>query len=623
MKRLLRISLFALCLSGLGNLHLYAQQYSKSLSTDSIAEEAANKTAIQLVNEANSNAVSNPVKSMRLATEALDKSIKKGDKAAEYQSYNTLGTLYFNIGNYTKAAEYFKLASDGFASIGDTKNKAFADKYLAEANSKKAALLTATDVTTKNSAVRKNYSKGKSEGYLKYRAKAPDAKPEEKIDIYSELGNACLDRNDTTAAVAYWQQAGSYTLQTDNNSLIQKSEEVGTAFNSTKNYTANIVFQNSVLNEGILRGEPKIVGQASYNLGTTYIEAQKPKDAIPFLMQSIEIASKNGDLVQKQKSIKELSKAYESAGQYDKALKVIKDYVKNLDSIKNVNQRSAEENLALNEEFLKQEKRIQSLIVTQNKKEADIKRQRVFLWGLAGILCVFAVLTYSLFRNIRQKQKANMKIKLQSLRTQMNPHFIFNSLNSVNNFISKNDERSANKYLADFSKLMRTVLKNSDQDFVSLETEIQTLRIYLDLEHFRFGEKFDYTLEVENEIDPQHVEIPPMLIQPYIENAIWHGLRYKEEKGLLTIRFFTEDEKLYCTVQDNGIGRKKSAELKTNNQKNYQSTGIKNTRERIELLNKLHGTQLDISIFDTESGGQSTGTMVKISLPYILQTEPA
>jgi LytS/YehU family sensor histidine kinase len=205
----------------------------------------------------------------------------------------------------------------------------------------------------------------------------------------------------------------------------------------------------------------------------------------------------------------------------------------------------------------------------------------------------------------------------------MNPHFIFNSLNSVNNFIAKNDERSANKYLSDFSKLMRAVLKNSDMNFIPLETEISTLELYLGLEHFRFNDKFDFRLEVSDDIDKNRLMVPPMLVQPYIENAIWHGLRYKEDKGLLNVRFFLEKGQLVCTVHDNGIGRKKSAELKTEHQKGYQSTGIRNTKERIEILNRLHKTALDIKISDLEMNGEPTGTLVRITLPYVLTNENA
>jgi LytS/YehU family sensor histidine kinase len=376
-----------------------------------------------------------------------------------------------------------------------------------------------------------------------------------------------------------------------------------------------------VREEGLKRGSPEIVANAAHNLGFTYVQAHQPERAIPFLTESISVSLKEGDVVQKQKSVKELARAYEEMGQYDKALSVIKEYINTMDSLVALQGAQSSANLELNEEFLRQEGRIQKLIASQKEKENDIKRQRYILWGLSLALLLFAGLIYMLIRNIRQKQRANMQIKLQSLRAQMNPHFIFNSLNSVNNFISKNDERSANKYLSDFSRLMRTVLSNSDQDFVSLETEVDTMRIYLELEHFRFGEKFDYQLEIADDIDPEIIRVPPMLIQPYIENAIWHGLRYKEDKGILNVRIFTENNLLYCTVKDNGIGRKKSAELKTNHQKTYQSTGIKNTKERIDLLNKMHGTRLSVSILDLEENGNAAGTLVKISVPYILQNE--
>lgn len=596
---------------------VWSQSYKSGYSTDTVSKaELSGKTAAELISEAKTNAANNPLKSIQQTSAALEKSIASGDKRSQYHSYSMLGSLYYNVGNYLAAVQYFQLASSGFAEIKDTKSKAFCDNYLTISRKKLAEIKTSEKIS------KKSHSKSKVEtpGYEKAYKDEKTALPE-KIDLLTELSSYYLDKKDTTAAVDYLNKAASATLKASDQIVWTNSSFIGQAYNQTGRFADNIRFQNEIIEEGKKRSASKIVGIASHNLGSTYVEAQNPQKAVPYLMQSISIADQEKNIDQRQLSVKELAKAYEKMGRYDKALEVIKTYLSTFDSLQSVQDKNLEANAALNKEFMKQEARIQKLIISQKQKEADIQRQQNIMWGLAAVLGLFGLLTWLLVRNIRQKQKANMQIKLQSLRAQMNPHFIFNSLNSVNNFISKNDERSANKYLSDFSKLMRTVLKNSDQDFVSLETEIQTLKIYLDLEHFRFGEKFDYTLEAADDIDAEHVQVPPMLIQPYIENAIWHGLRYKEEKGLLEVKFYTENEQLFCTIKDNGIGRKQSAALKTSHQKTYQSTGIKNTKSRIDILNKLHGTKLQISIFDLEENGKAAGTLARISVPHIMQLE--
>ena len=168
---------------------------------------------------------------------------------------------------------------------------------------------------------------------------------------------------------------------------------------------------------------------------------------------------------------------------------------------------------------------------------------------------------------MRQRRLANQLIALRSLRAQMNPHFIFNALNSVNLYIAQKDERTANKYLTDFSRLMRLVLEQSQKDFIPLQQELEMIKLYINLEHDRFKDKFEYELNIDGELDEDSLQIPPMLIQPYIENAIWHGLRYKEDKGLLKIQYKLEGENILVRIEDNGIGRKKSREIKTKNQR--------------------------------------------------------
>jgi LytS/YehU family sensor histidine kinase len=218
-----------------------------------------------------------------------------------------------------------------------------------------------------------------------------------------------------------------------------------------------------------------------------------------------------------------------------------------------------------------------------------------------------------MYRNINQQRYANNLLALKSLRSQMNPHFIFNALNSVNTFIATSDERAANKYLTDFSLLMRSVLENSEEDFIPLEKEIELLELYVQLEHFRFQDKFDYNIEVDPEIDIKQYMIPPMLLQPYVENAVWHGLRYRPDKGQLTIHFSkTYADIIEITISDNGIGREKSKALKTLNQKKQKSQGMSNIKKRITILNTMYKDKVDVFISDLT--GEEEGTQVKLVL---------
>ena len=196
----------------------------------------------------------------------------------------------------------------------------------------------------------------------------------------------------------------------------------------------------------------------------------------------------------------------------------------------------------------------------------------------------------------------------------MNPHFIFNALNSVNNFIAKNDEKAANKFLADFSRLMRKVLDHSQKDFISFDEEIELNELYLRLEHFRFRDKFDYSFKNDLAEKGLDLEVPPMLIQPFIENAVWHGLRYKEGKGQLDVRISAENGIHTVTIQDNGIGRSKSQALKTVNQKIYKSTGLENIERRVALINQLYQKNYAIEVTDLDPGAEETGTLVKIRI---------
>jgi ligand-binding sensor domain-containing protein len=230
---------------------------------------------------------------------------------------------------------------------------------------------------------------------------------------------------------------------------------------------------------------------------------------------------------------------------------------------------------------------------------------------------VVAAIVFLFIRQIRlvEKQKQD-KLRLESLRGQMNPHFIFNSLNSINYFISNNDKISANRYIADFSRLIRAFLNNLSNDYVPLEKELESLEDYLKLEHLRFRNKFDYILLTDKIADKEDIEVFPGMVQPFIENAIWHGVRSLENrKGFIRIEFVPVNEsKIQCIIEDDGIGRKQ-AKLSQNKLPGKKSLGIVIVKERLRIVSKIMNTDYRLSISDAKSNVTDSGTVVIIDLP--------
>jgi ligand-binding sensor domain-containing protein len=220
---------------------------------------------------------------------------------------------------------------------------------------------------------------------------------------------------------------------------------------------------------------------------------------------------------------------------------------------------------------------------------------------------------------IRASQKQD-QMRLHALRGQMNPHFIFNSLNSINYFISNNDKMSANRYIADFSRIIRSILSNMETDYIPFEEELASIKDYLDIEHLRFGDKFDFKIDTGKEVSEiQNFEVFPGLVQPFIENAIWHGVRALERrKGLIHITFFSPSYGLLkCVIEDDGIGRKKSNELRSQNMlhKYHQSKGIGIVMERLQLVTKQRKFQYSVDLTDLYPNKTETGTRVVIDIP--------
>ena len=207
--------------------------------------------------------------------------------------------------------------------------------------------------------------------------------------------------------------------------------------------------------------------------------------------------------------------------------------------------------------------------------------------------------------------------EMTALRAQMNPHFIFNCLNSIKLYTLENDSQTASEYLTIFSQLIRLVLENSRSEKVSLQKELETLRLYIELEAMRFKDKVKYQINISPEIDQQYIDIPPLLLQPYVENAIWHGLMHKKEGGNICINVSLPSEQcLQIEITDDGVGRELAAEYKSKSATRQKSFGLKMTSERIDIINQVYHIKADVMIVDLKDGmNNACGTKVIIKIP--------
>ena len=467
-------------------------------------------------------------------------------------------------------------------------------------------------------------------------------------DINSKLGDVSAAEGKIVDANTKFKRSIDLASKENLVRSLEEKDKVANYFNQTQQFDKEINLRKQTLDESkslndsiysnrdSIRKDDTIVDNISktinpqsinYKIGRAYIEKEDYNKAIPFLESSVKDADNKNDLVVKKDATRKLSEAYADVGDYDKALKNYREYVTLVDTLykrkeqeisqaQRVGKKMAENNnriASLERDKVLSDNLINLAVKDQELIEERNRNQQVLIYSLSGGIVLMFLLAYLLFRNNKQQRLANNLLALKSMRSQMNPHFIFNALNSVNSFIAVNDERNANRYLSEFSVLMRSVLENSDEDFIPFTKEIELLELYVKLEHNRFKEKFDYTIHIDESIALEEFSIPPMLLQPYIENAIWHGLRYKEEKGLLKIDVKSIDkESISVVIQDNGVGRKKSKALKTKNQLKQKSKGMSTIQKRINILNDMYQGTIDVQVSDAFKDG--SGTKVELIL---------
>lgn len=257
----------------------------------------------------------------------------------------------------------------------------------------------------------------------------------------------------------------------------------------------------------------------------------------------------------------------------------------------------------------------------ENNEQIALNKHRVRnLWAISGVSLLFASLIFLLLLQLQQKKR--LQARMEALRAQINPHFMSNSLNAIEHLVNMNEREAASKYLIHFSRLTRKILSSSRESSTTLQDELQTLKHFLALEQLRFRDKLTYKIEVDPALETDRIEVPALILQPYIENAILHGIKPKPAPGCLLIKVSREDKYLVCTVQDDGIGREKARAIKASSVFKVQhvSQGMKITEERLQTMGKVKGSNIDIIDLYNDQGA-ATGTKVVIKFPFKLRKQ--
>ncbi|WP_263001030.1 histidine kinase [Chryseobacterium edaphi] len=548
-------------------------------------------------------------------TSKLKKAVDTKNESAEADSYYNIGETFYNNGNFPKSEEYFIKSKNIYEKLNDKQNLEKVTRKLAQSQENQNKLKEA--VSNYETASNVNYSKKSKALNSNDASRLSSPSVSQKAEaIQNNINISEKENNKEDLAASYSQMAD---VNIENKNIPKAEENLNNAYRiskdqapqqalainqkltdfyvENKNFDKAIEAKKLVLKEDFVKDNSQKKVEQIQELAEIYIKKNDPKEAIILLKKAYDIALNKGHTLEAQKSVKKLDSLYSISENTAASVNLYRDFLGKLPDLV-----SKDRSLVDNKILEDTEQRISQLEKEKKLKDELIRKKNIFNYSLIGALLILSVLIFFIFRTLNKVQIKNKKIALQSLRREMNPHFIFNSLNSVNQFISTNNELEANQYLTKFSKLMRGVMENSAEDFIPFQQELDLLQNYLALEKTRFADKFDYEIFVDENLNQQNLLIPGMLVQPFLENAIWHGLRYRTEKGFLKLSFKKENQYLKITIEDNGIGIEESKKQKTIHQKNREGRGMKNTLERIRLLNDLYKKNIFCAIKDSENG---------------------
>lgn len=551
----------------------------------------------------------------------VEQTLSKSNPESTADKYVELANELDKKGDYAKAEDYLKRALPIYQKQKNKDKIASTTRSIAQMQEKQNKVDDAIKnyQSASEESVNVGYSRVNSNDASRLQNKNPriqadyldsnikilekEGKKEEAAEVYKQKAVVDLKSENKEMAIENYEKAIAVSKDKPEEVLKIKSE-ISKVYASENNLDKAIEITKNTISEAEKIGSVSQQIEQQQTLADLYFKNENQDDAIVLLEETYNLALKNGRTFDAKKAMLALSDFYRKKGNQAKAIELYDQFLNDFDRMI-----QADSSLVDAKIFQVTEEKIKQLEKERALKDELITKKNKFNYVLIGSVILMLILLGWIAKALFSIKTKNKKIALQSLRREMNPHFIFNSLNSVNQFIAQNNELEANKYLTSYSNLMRNMMETSNKDFITLANELEQIKKYLDLEHLRFQDKFEYEITIDEKLDADAILVPNMLIQPHLENAIWHGLRYREKKGKLKVTFAEDNQLIKVLIEDDGIGVEKSKELKTQNQKVHESRGLNNVEERINLLNDLYHQQISYAI---SSGAEGNGTLVTL-----------
>ncbi len=577
--------------------------------------------------------------------EALDIASRRNLISQEATIYNTIGKRHRNRSQYGEALKYhhraLKLAqnidhtlllADVYNQIGvvyrRTDDNAMAlDMHFKALKLAEEVLDTFNISVSINSIGNVNFNLGRYHTAIEYFLRSLELSQTMNNTLglainYHNLGECLLKLDQPDSALVYFLKSLEYNTQIG--SRVGQSicfNSIGASYIAKNELELAQDYLERSLQINRKLGDLLQVSISLGKVGEVNLLMGNHAQAKKFLEESHALAAQIGTRFQAEESARLLSSLHEQTNEFRKSLNYYKLSTVYKDSI--LNEKNMH-HLTTMEAMLDTE--AQRDKINQLNQEAQIQksvmsRQRLMLTIFIITLVILLVVATMLVLQHRLRNKYNnLKNQHKLLRSQMNPHFIFNALSAIQVYVLEHDIEKSTKFLTDFAKLMRQVLKLSHYDYISLKNESEILGYYLELQQLRFMTPFGYNLHIDASIDPNAVLVPPMITQPFVENAVEHGIKDLQENGFLDIRFKRVNTQMIIEVEDNGIGIHHSMQLKNDKSKSHESMAIKITKERLDVIRNDSGGKVGLEIIDKKDVNPfDHGTLVRIILPVVEQ----